>query len=511
MRDEHVRFGKVYASGNKVDIDDHEVISYLNGDPATTVICVFAESVGDGAALTRAVRATSPNKPVIITKTGRSEAGSRAARSHTGSLATSDTVFRSALRQAGALVVDSGLEMIDAARALEGQPLPRGARAAIITNSGGTGVELADMLADEGITVPELSTELQDLIAARLPAFASARNPVDMTPVWSRFAELYPWLVDTLARSGEVDVVIPILLQRSAMDPATVEAVERAVTELRSDGIDTPVYVCWVAPRRARNNADALQAAGIPCYEWPERTARAVGHAVRYASARSRVRPPAGAPPPASNRLPSGPLAPAEAAHLMSEFRIPMVTSVVCQTADEAVAAAIGHTGSTVMKTADPTVAHRTEHGGVALGLDGAAAIRTAFDRLGGPVIVQPQISGVEVAVGAVRDPAFGPMVMVGLGGTTVELFGDVAFGCAPVDRLEALTLLETLRSFPLLAGFRGAPPCDLDALAGLIADVSRLVTAHPEISELDLNPVIASPDGAVAVDWKVTVRKGSQ
>jgi acetyltransferase len=508
--DEHIHFGKVYASGNKVDIGDHEVIEYLRDDPETDVICVFTESVGDGRALSDAIRSATPTKPVVIAKTGRSEAGSRAARSHTGSLASDDAVFRGAMRSAGAVVVRSGLEMLDVARLLGGQEIPGGPRAAIITNSGGTGVELVDLLADEGIEVPELSPSIQAKIAARLPSFASPRNPVDMTPVWSRFAELYPWLIGLLARSGEVDLVIPILLQRSAMDRSTVEAVADEVRRLREDHISVPVYVCWVAPRAFRVNADILQEIDVPCIEWPDRTARAVGHAVRYGAQRGRIRPRLEVPV-AQGRLQPGPLSPSEGERLLSRFRVPVVPSRVCGTADEAVRAAKDLGFPVVMKMADASIAHRTEEGGVRTDVVGEAAVRAAFSDLShrsNQVLVQQQAEGVEVAVGGVRDPEFGPLVMVGMGGILVEVLEDVVFAPAPIDAAEAEAMMSELRGYRLLVGFRGSEPVNVTALASIVSGVSRLMAAHPTISEIDLNPVIADSGGAVAVDWKIEVSR---
>lgn len=508
--DESVRFGKVYASGNKVDIGDHEVIDHLRRDTGTRVICVFAESVGDGRALADAVRAATPTTPVVIAKTGRSDAGSRAARSHTGTLAGSDTLFRAAMHQAGAVAVRSGLEMLDAARALVSQALPAGTRAAIVTNSGGTGVELVDLLADEGIDVPELSSDLQARIAQRLPAYASPRNPVDMTPVWSRFAELYPWLIDTLARSGEVDLVIPVLLHRSAMDTDAIAGVRDVVARLRDHAVGVPIYVCWVAPRAVRGNADVLQDVGVPCFEWPDRTARAAGHAVRYARRRGMVRAPPAVPTCTDQRLSSGPVATADAADLLTFHGITTVATSVCASADAAVTAArsLGH--PVVCKVADPAVNHRTDVGGVRLALSGDVEVARAYDelsRIAAQVLVQPQLAGVEVAVGGVRDGQFGPVVMVGMGGTEVEVHGDVAFALAPVLDSEVVDLVDGLRGAALLRGFRGEPAVDRAALHALVRHTGDLLAAHPEISEIDLNPVLARPDDAVAVDWKITLR----
>ena len=507
--DENLRFGKVYSSGNKANVGDHEVIRYLHQDPGTGIVCLLAESVTDGAELAAAIRTASPTMPVIVTKTGRSEAGARAALSHTGALGTDDAIFRAAMRQAGAITVRSGLEMLDVARVLTAQPLPQGARAAIITNSGGVGVELADMLQDEGVDVPELSPGLRDHIAERLPPIGGARNPVDMTPIWSRFAELYPWLTETLARSGEIDLVIPILLQRAAMDDATLTGLRDTVAALRAEGNQVSVYCCWVTPREARGKADVLQSAGIPCLEWPERVARAVGHAVRYAANRTSITPPVPIEPSEPFGQGDGPVPAGEAATILAGYGVGTVESALCATADEAVAAAGRLAGPAVMKTAAPSVAHRTEAGGVRIGLATADDIRDAYrdlSELGPDVLVQRQLDGVEVAVGALRDPVFGPVVMAGMGGTMVELLEDVVFALAPVSRDEAIGMLESLAGFPLLAGYRGGPTVDLDKLGEVISATARLAAEHPELSEIDLNPVLCTESGAVAVDWKLYV-----
>lgn len=505
--EDHIRFGKVYSSGNKMNIWDHEVIEYLRDDPRTTVICLLLESVPGGRQLAEAIRSTTPHKPVIVAKTGRSEAGSRAARSHTGALATDDVVFGAAMRQAGALLARSGLEMLDIAQLLSSQPHPRGNRAGIITNSGGMGVELVDLLSGIGVETPQLSTDLRARVAARLPPFGSAGNPVDMTPAWARFAELYPWLVETLARSGEVDLVIPLLLQRAAMDTAALDGIEAAVRRLRADGLPVPVYACWVAPRTVRSNADPLQAAGIPCLEWPERTARAVGQAVRHA---------VGEPPPPlpapdrtgpARKVPPGRMAPMAAAALLADYGVRTVETAACRTPSEAAAAARSTPGPVVMKTGAP-VAHRTEMKGVRLGLSEPGEVAAAYPdlaALGGPVLVQPRIRGIEMVVGGLREATFGPVVMVGMGGTAVEVTGDVAFALAPIGPEEALGMLQSLKGYPLLCGFRGEAPVDVNSLAGIVVAIGRLLADQPDIVEVDLNPVMVTAGHATAVDWKVT------
>jgi acetyltransferase len=328
--------------------------------------------------------------------------------------------------------VRTGLQALDAARALASQPVPRGPRIAVVTNSGGTGVELTDLLADEGLTVPELSGPLQDGLRALLPAYGSARNPVDMTPARRLFTTVYPAAIEMLARSGEVDAVVAVLLQRSAS--AEVASVVRdAVSRLRADRVPVPVYVCWVAPRDADQHADLLRDAGVPCFAWPERTARAVGTAVRCGS-QMRDMPGAGAPvrhdvpgaaAPANHRpperlamirrspraeqrggLPAHGLVGAVAAReLLAGAGIPVIATVRCRSAETAVAAA-GRLGYPVVAKVDhPELTRKSDVGGVRLGLDDEAAVRTAVADLlglaeGAGVLVQRQHEGVELQVG---------------------------------------------------------------------------------------------------------------
>jgi acetyltransferase len=528
--DERLRFAKVYASGNKADITDAELLGYLGDDPASRTLCFFLESLPDGRAFFEQASRVTPRKPVIVAKTGRSPAGARAARSHTAGLAGSERIWRAAFDQAGVILARSGLEMMDVARALDGQPPPTGSRVGIITNSGGTGVELTDLLADEGLAVPELSHGLQRELSGVLPPFASPRNPVDITPVWSRFAELYPMLVERLARSGEVDAVVPVLLQRSAAEAVT-SGIREAVDRLRADGVPVPVYVCWVAARSSRPHADPLQTAGVPCFEWPERTARAVGHAARYGAVRARLRPPDPAPATLPRPVPlSAALAPlisaltrsidgwldnCEAARLLAAAGVPTAAGRICGSIAEATAAAADLGYPVVAKAVHPSLVHKSDVRGVRLGLRDPQEVHAASADLlalipGAHVLVQRQATGVEVVVGGVRDPQFGPAVLVGLGGVFVEAIDDVALGLPPLRREDARRLLDRLRGRALLAGARGAEPADLDALAGVVCAVGELLLAVPEITELDLNPVLASPDGCVVVDWRIALANPS-
>jgi acetyltransferase len=507
--EQQVGFSKVYAAGNKADLTDAEVLEYLARDPQTRVICLFLESVSGGQAFLRQAALASREKPLVVAKTGRTEAGSRAAQSHTAAIAGRAPLWRDLLDGAGAVGVGSGQEMLDVARALDFQPAPAGRRVGVVTNSGGTGVELTDLLEEQGLQVPELSREPRDELRRHLPAYASPRNPVDLTPVWARYAELYPLAIEALARSGEVDAVVAVLLQRSALDPEVIDAVIAGVSKLRDQGLRLPVYVCWIAPREGQANLDRLQRARIPVFDWPERTARALAGAARAGAALRRpadaatLHDPSYRPPP----LTPGLLAPAEAAGLLEAFGIPVVPWRLCATEDEAVTAAAGLGYPCVAKAVGPI--HKTEVGGVRVGLADPAQLREATRdllRLGPEVLLQRQAAGVEVAVGGVRDPELGPLVMVGMGGVLVEVLQDVRFGAAPAEAEAAERALRGLRGFPLLRGARGARPADVDALIGCVTAVSRLLAAIPEIGELDLNPVFAAPAGVQVADARIVV-----
>jgi acyl-CoA synthetase (NDP forming) len=527
-QDEGLRVGKVFAVGNKADITDAELLAYLRQDPGTRVICLLLESITDARRFFAEACRTTPAKPVIAVVGGRTRAGQRAAVSHTAALATDDSVRDAALRQAGVVRVRTGLQALDAARALSGQPIPRGPRVAVVTNSGGTGVELTDLLADEGLTVPELSGPLQAQLRELLPDYGSARNPVDMTPAWKLFTTVYPAAMELLARSGEVDVVVPVLLQRSASAEVTA-AVRDAVLRLRADSVPVPVYVCWVAPRDADEHADVLRRAGIPCFAWPERTARAAGVAVRCggamtdgagAGARENSRaaerlariprtPRRLAARALADRTENGLLDSEAVRSLLADAEIPVIRTVRCCSADTAAVAADRLGYPAVVKVDHPELVHKSDAGGVRLNLTSSADVRQAAIEMfalahEAAVLVQHQHEGVELVIGGVRDPEFGPVVLAGIGGVLVEARRDVQLAIAPVDEAHALVMLRSLRGASIFDGHRGTPAVQLEAVADVIVRVSELMADNPDLAELDLNPVLADETGCVAVDWRI-------
>ena len=502
-----IGFAKVVAAGNKADVNEVDALRFFGADPATRVIALVLESITDGPGLVAALRAVTPHKPVVILKTGRGAAGKRAAASHTAALAQDFEVARAVLRQAGAVLVEDGLTLFDVAAALDRQPRLRGRRVAIITNSGGTGVELADLFEAEGLDVPALSPALVEHIARELPPHGSAHNPVDVTTDWKRFPAMYGESLRALLASDEIDAVVPVLLQRSALDEGVVNAVIDAAR-----GADKPVHVCWVAPAEGDPLRRKLQAAGLPCHEWAARAERVLA---RCRSGTLDAPPEPGAPFAAPNDVPDdGWLAPEQVATLLSSWGLPMAPWRIAGDIEAAVAAATQLGFPAVLKAIRLGLVHKTEAGAVRLGLADARAVRAAFNALTatlgpGPVLVQAQAArGVELMLGAVRDPLFGPLVVFGLGGIWAEALGDVALRLAPISADEAGRALDELRGRSLLDGLRGAPGVDRPALAALVARLSNCIARAPWCAELDLNPLLASGDRFVIVDARMRVQR---
>ncbi len=527
-----LRFAKILSHGNKADLTDHEILNYFEHDDETKVLCLFLESVSDGRAFYEALARVAMHKPVVITKTGRSSAGQRAAASHTAALTGDVTAFVTAVRQAGAILAESGLEMVDIAEGLSRQPLPPGSRAAIITNSGGTGVELADMCERFGLSVPELPENAQARISPLIPAYASPRNPVDVTPAWARFPTMYAGSIEALYDCNEVDIIIPILLQRSALMRENVEAVRDAVLRCqRERGIAKPTYVCWVVGSEGDKNQAILQDAGIPVYEWPERTARtaaaifayAKGHTAREAQQSTPEPPPPGAREQAANILARARaqnrtiLLESEVKSLLAAYGARTPRETMCTNPAEALAAGQALGKPCVLKIVSPDISHKSDIGGVRVGVLPAevgtvfeemlAAIRTkqpTAQILG--ISVQELVHGQEVIIGGLRDREFGPMLMFGLGGIFVEILHDTSYRLVPTATNELHTMIREVKGYPLLAGARGHAAVDLDALTHTLQAVAWLLTDFPEIVELDLNPVFAGPGGAIVADGRAVL-----
>ena len=525
-------FAKILSHGNKADLTDHEILDYFEHDDETKVLCLFLESVSHGRAFYEALARVAKRKPVVITKTGRSNAGRRAAASHTAALTGDTTAFVTAVRQAGAILAESGLEMVDIAEGLSRQPQPPGNRVAIITNSGGTGVELADMCERYGLSIPELPQETQDRITPLIPAYASPRNPVDVTPLWAHYPAMYAGSIEALYACDEIDIIIPVLLQRSGLMRENVEAVRDAVLRCqREEGIAKPTYVCWVVGNEGDENKAILQEVGIPVYEWPERTARTAAAIATFSADHltraAHTSPPASSPTGACDQAASviaqaraqerTILLESEVKSLLATYGASIPREMLCTTHAEALAAGQALQKPCVMKIVSPDISHKSDVGGVKVGVlpsdvgtvfeEMLAKIRArqpAAHILG--VSIQELLQGQEVIIGGLRDPEFGPMLMFGLGGIFVEILHDTSYRLIPATKDELYSMIREVKGYPLLAGARGHAPVDMDSLLHTLQAVAWLLTDFPEIVELDLNPVFTGPDGAIVADGRAVL-----
>lgn len=510
--DEGMGFAKIAALGNKIDIGEIELIGCLGEDPESRVIALLVESFSDGRRFFETACNVALSKPLVVLKTGRHRDAQRAAMSHTAAVCSDEAVVAAALRQAGVHIVEDGKTLLDVASALDHQPPMRGKRVGIITNSGGTGVELTDLLEERGLEVPALSPDLQAKIASVLPPHGSAVNPIDVTTDWQRFATMYGCSAEALMSSPDVDAVVPVLLQRSALIPEVTDALMAVAARARKAGISKPMHVCWVAPRSASPNREKLRAAGIPCHEWPIATASVLAATFSRPSGpliRSANRPPVPLPGDVDD---TGWVDPNAGFSLLQCAGFPVARWAVAGDSAAAAAAALDLGFPVVLKAQRPGLMHKSDAGAVWLSLLDNAAVVEAFEdfnrRLGaGPVLVQAQTGpGVELTIGARRDPVFGPVVMAGFGGVWVEALADCSMRLAPIDPGEALIMLDELKAKKILGGFRGQPAVSLDGFARLIADLSQWFTAAAWLSEMDLNPIIAHGDDFSIVDVRMRI-----
>ncbi|WP_424360723.1 acetate--CoA ligase family protein [Methylocystis parvus] len=507
--DEGMGFSKIAALGNKADVDEADILAYLGADPETRVIALLLESLHDGRRLFETIASITPTKPVVALKTGRHPGAQRAAASHTAALSSDAAIVDAALRQAGAHLVEDGFSLLEVSASLDRQPPLRGKKVGIVTNSGGAGVELTDLLEAQGLAVPVLSAALQEKIASTLPSYGSPVNPVDVTTDWARFPAMYGASVEALMTSDDVDAVVPVLLQRSALMPEVAEAIIAAYARSRDAGSTKPLHVCWVAPKAADGNRARLLAAGIPCHLWPAGTATALAGV----AARPAIAPPkpaiVGTAAPKRRDADGWASAP-EAFAMLAQAGFPVAPFAIVSSASAAAAMAKEMGFPIVLKAERAGLTHKSDKGAVRVGLrDGDAAAQAFIDferRLGpGPALMQPQAPpGLELVIGGRRDPSFGPIILVGLGGVLIEIFNDVALRLAPIDAREARDMLEGLKCRRLFQGHRGAPPLGVEKFAHLLADVSQWFQAASSIAELDLNPVIADGDRYTIVDVRM-------
>ena len=500
--------------GNKADVSSNDLIEYWEDDPATDVVLLYVESFGNPRKFARLARRVSRRKPILALKSGTTAAGARAASSHTAALAGSEAAVDALFRQAGVIRAESLEELLDVATLLSAQPQAKGRRVGVLTNAGGLGILCADACDAAGLELPPLGNEARSALTAMLPTEASVSNPVDM--LGSASEATYEAALPVMLGDPQIDAVIILFVPTVT---ATAEQVAQAI--VRAGGaaseLGKPILAVVLSangiPVALRSDPHAAAA-----FAYPESAARALGRAAERAEWLRRplgsVRELEGIDRAAAERVVERALAreedawlvPSETRELLLAYGLPLVPERLAGSAEEAVAAARELGFPIVVKTAAPG-AHKTELGGIALDLQDEQTVRAASERIGAPLLVQPMVrGGAELLAGILQDRVFGPLVAFGPGGVLAELIGEASFRMAPLTDLDAEELVLGGKAGRLVRGFRGAPAADDGALVDLVRRLARLGEDLPSVAELDLNPVLALPDRAVAVDARVRV-----
>ena len=505
------------SMGNKADVSGNDLIEYWQDDDEVGVILMYLEGFGNPRHFTTLARRATRRKPVLAVKAGRSEAGAKAATSHTGALAQVDIATDALFAQCGVLRADTVEALFDAAIAFSKAPLPTGPRVAILTNAGGPGIIIADACEGWGLEVVALGADTQARLREHLPAEASLSNPVDM------IASATPEQVESALRivlaDPDVDAVIASYVPLGLEAPVIAAAIRRG-----ADRSTKPVLAVLMSKRGLPQGMAELQESAIPAYRFPESAARALGAMWKYrqwldrpvAEVRlfnadsGRVRDIIGTARSEGRERLSVP----EAFEVLRCYGIPVAPFAIARTEEEVVAAARELGYPVVLKAVSQDIVHKTEAGAVVLDLRDEEAVKAAWGDIArtledageaeaGVLVQRMWTGGRETIVGMTMEPRFGPIVMFGLGGVYVEVLRDVTFRVQPVSTVDAQEMIRSLRGFPILEGVRGQEGVDLDGLAEVIERVSQLVGEHPEIREMDINPFLAFPAGrqSVAVD----------
>jgi acyl-CoA synthetase (NDP forming)/GNAT superfamily N-acetyltransferase len=520
--------------GDKHDVSSNDMLTWWEQDGLTRLAVLYVESFGSPRKFARTARHTGAKMPVLTVHAGRSAAGQQAAASHTAAAATRLITRQALFGQAGIIATTSLGELLDAAALLASQPLPAGDRVVVVSNAGGAGVLAADACADCGLQVAELGGQTQAQLRHMLPRGAAVKGPVDTTAAVP--PDTFRSCLETAAADDGVDMVLAVTVPTAAAD--LVPAITTAnVRKTLAAALLTQPETVRLLPRNGTGDRSNTHPAGqeareagrraVPCYGYPEGAARALGHAARYRAWRTRDR---GTIPCLSGvqeadaralaacflarHRDGGWMSAEETAGLLSCYRIPLVATRPVTSEQGAIQAAAGFGGRVVLKADVPGLVHKSDAGGVQLGLGSEQDVRRAYRTLAGTfgpglrqVLVQPMITGgVEVLIGVAQEPVFGPLVVFGLGGVATDVLGDHTARLAPLTDLDADEMIREVRAARLLFGHRGTPPADVTALADTLLRVSQLADNLPEIAELDLNPVIARPGGDTAVDARVRI-----
>ena len=504
------------TTGNECDVHIAEAIRMLAEKDDVQTICAYAESIKDGDMLVEGLEAArAARKPVVFMKVGRSEVGAAAASSHTASLAGEDVVYDAVLKQYGAYRAHTTEESLDIAYAARPRIFPIGKRIGLVSVSGGGGVLMADAAADHDLDVAEMPAEAQAKMKELLP-FSAPRNPVDVTAQLLNDMTLVPRFTRLMLDHGNYDALVGFW-SATASVPKVTTALRKNLAEAM-DGRDNTLFIqSVIAPPEIRKQ---YEDEGFPCIEDPSRAVATMAAMMSYGMAFAAGRP---AEPeiPTLPALPEGPLGEREAREILADFGLPLAADTLATSAEEAASAAERAGGPVAMKIASPDILHKTDVGGVRLGVSGGDGVSAAYDeivassraarpdaRIDGVLISAMAADGVDCILGAKVDPVFGPIVMFGLGGVFTEVLKDVSFRRAPVSPETARGMIDELKGAALLRGARGAEPCDPDAICDAISKLSVIAAAHSEaIESIEINPLRAFQKGCIGLDALIVKR----
>ncbi len=515
----NIGFSKFVSLGNKAVLDEAHMLDVLADDDATRVILGYVEGVEDGPRFMASAKAMTMKKPVVMIKSGSTASGARAASSHTGAIAGSDQAYEAAFRQCGVIRAPDAASLFNLAACFSTQPLPQGPNLAIVTNSGGPGILAADAAEKAGVNLATLTGPTVSRLTEFLPAYASLYNPIDI--IGDADAERYRKTMAIVAQDEMAHALLVLLSPTASVD---VEAVAQAIIEVHKT-IDIPLFACFMGEKVVHAGKTMLKRAGVPVYAFPEPAIQGLKAMCDYATWKRRPTPAECCvlrdQPRARRALDEArrhgwrEIVEFQAQDLLQAYNLPLPQTKLARTSQDAIKAADAMGYPVVLKIASPQISHKSDVGGVKVGLENASQVAAAFMELtsraqrlrkdafisGCLVQTMAPKGSKEIIVGFKRDAPFGPLVLFGLGGVYVEVLRDVAARLAPFTLDDAREMIREIRSFPLLRGVRGEPAVDFDALVEIILVMGQLALDFPELEEGEFNPVLVNENGAVVAD----------
>ncbi len=523
-----IGFSKLVSIGNKADVNELDIIKALGSDPDTRVIAGYLESISDGDAFVREAEKISNYKPILLMKSGGTTAGAKAASSHTGSLAGGETAYEAAFERAGIIRCDSIKYQFDFSQAFANQPLPKGPCVAVITNAGGPGIMTADAIERQGLDFAKLTDKTISKLAEALPPAANLYNPVDI--LGDALADRYEFALNVVLDDPNVNTALMLLTPQAMTESA---ATAEAVVKIARQKPEKPILACFLGAAKVADAIKILREGKIPQYDSPENAVTTVKVMVDYVRWRSRPKRVVKLFPVNRRKVETivdrhlrqgiREIGETESKEILEAYGFVTPRGSIAATAEQAanIAQQLGY--PVVLKIWSPDILHKSDVGGVKVGLNSTQEIMDAFDlmmyripkklpnaNILGVLVQEMCKSGKEVILGMNRDPHFGPLMMFGMGGIMVEVLKDVSFHLAPLTAAEAKQMLVNTKTYKILKGVRGEEGVDIEAIAEGLQRLSQLVTEFPQIKELDINPYMVGPEGStpIAVDARISVEQ---